>query len=699
VLAAKTETWRAGTRMLGGEISTRLTGRVIEMEHQPNGRVRLTIDVIATEDPMLRYAPERVRVSARTVPAGVRSGTVVSGVARLQPPTGPVRPGSYDFSFESYFNGIGASGFFLSGPAPVDPPAPPTLAARFSAAVKNARATLAGRIRDRIGGVEGEIAAALVVGVRAGIPESVNEAMRRSGLAHILSISGLHMALVAATIMAALRGGMALFPEFSSRRPVKKYAAFISLVAIAAYLFISGGEVAAQRSFIMLAVMLTAVIFDRAALSMRNLAIATILVVAWSPHEAVGPSFQMSFAATVALIGAYSAWSERRRRPGGPPRGAFPFRVARKGLSHVTGLVMTSLIAGAATTLYGAYHFQRVSPLSLGANLAAMPAVSGIVMPFAVMGMVAMPFGLDGPFFDIMGKGITAMIAVAEWFSQRSPIDGVCIIPPAAVVILTVALVVATLFTTWLRLAAVPLLALGLLSIAGREIPDVLISEDGRVVALRLDDGAACGGPRSAECVRHAKLAAGAQNRTDRTAQTAAVFDGGERRRRGAVLLRRWSLYRHEQRWHGGGPRRWRSNRKKSLPDCHGHRHRRCRRRQPLHRARSNRHYPARSGASRKRGGVFRERGFRYHGQFCCPRTLPPVAQAAKVFARRPRPAALSSCEGNEKRDRNRLNNKWLNSFVDLFGSQHRTSKPVPSARRTSPSSRQGLSHMIFCED
>ena len=147
---------------------------------------------------------------------------------------------------------------------------------------------------------------------------------------------------------------------------------------------------------------------------------------------------------------------------------------------------MTSLIAGVATTLYGVYHFQRISPLSLGANLAAMPAVSGIVMPFAVMGMVAMPFGLDGPFFDVMGRGIAAMIAIAEWFSERSPVDAVGIVPPAALVVLTLALIAATIFTTWLRLAAAPLLALGLLLMTGRELPDVLISEDG-AVALRLD--------------------------------------------------------------------------------------------------------------------------------------------------------------------------------------------------------------------
>ncbi len=130
-----------------------------------------------------------------------------------------------------------------------------------------------------------------------------------------------------------------------------------------------------------------------------------------------------------------------------------------------------------------------MSPLSLLANLAAMPVVSAIVMPSAVLGMVAMPFGLDGPIFDLMGKGLAAMLAIAEWFSERSPLDAVGIVPSGAVVVLTIALVIATLCTTWLRLAALPLLAVGLLWIGGREMPDVLISEDGRLVALQLDDG------------------------------------------------------------------------------------------------------------------------------------------------------------------------------------------------------------------
>ena len=484
IVFAKLETWRAGTKMLGGEISTRLTGRVVLIEHQAKGRERLTLDILATDRPKLKYAPDRVRVSARTIPEGLKAGDAIAGVARLVQPSGPTRPGGYDFSFESYFDGIGANGFFLKTPDRVGDAAPASLATRFFAEVENLRSRLSDRIRTAIDGeAEGEIAAALVAGVRGGIPDDVNEALRRTGLAHILSISGLHMALVAATIMLSLRAAFALFAGFASRRPVKKYAAAAGLAALAAYLFMSGAAVAAERSFLMLGIMLLAVIFDRAALTMRNLAIAAIAIIVVSPHEVAGPSFQMSFAATAALIGAYSAWSQRERRSAAAVLDqGLVAKLFRYAGSYTLGLIVTSLIAGTATAVFGAYHFQRVSPLGLFANLAAMPIVSVLVMPFALIGVVLMPFGLDQWAFAIMGKGLTAMIAVAEWFSAISPFDSVGAVPAGAVVLITLALVLSTLPTTWLRLAAVPVALAGIAAIATRELPHVLVSEDGRLV-------------------------------------------------------------------------------------------------------------------------------------------------------------------------------------------------------------------------
>jgi len=492
-LLGKVETWRADTKVIGGEITTRLTGRVETIEVREKGRVRLTLTVMATERPKLRYQPDRVRLTARSAPKGLEPGAVVTGLARLAAPLGPLRPGSYDFAFESYLDGIGATGFFLKGPEVVGETATAPLGARFQAWIEAHRIDLAGRIRSHITGPEGEIAAALVAGVRGGIPEDVNETLRITGLAHVLSISGLHMALVAGVVIGSLRLGFAAFPGFASRHPVRKYAAIGALVALAAYLLISGSQVAAERSFLMIAVMLVALLFDRAALTMRNLAIAALIIVVLSPHEVVGPSFQMSFAATAALVSAYAWWAERRAlRPVTNPaqRGSLT-RMARTVTLYVVGLAATSLIAGIATGIFGAWHFQRVSPLGLVANLAAMPVFSVVVMPSAVAGMVLMPFGLDGPAFGIMGQGLSLALAIARWLAERTPVDAIGAIPAAAVILLALALVPLTLATTaTARLLAVPLVVAGLASLTFRELPQAYVSEDARLVGVRTGDGA-----------------------------------------------------------------------------------------------------------------------------------------------------------------------------------------------------------------
>lgn len=492
IAAGKVETWRAETRMIGGEITTRVTARVETIEKRDNGRVRLTLAVLDTERPKLRYQPDKVRLTARSVPQGLEPGMTVSGLARLAPPLGPLRPDSYDFAFESYFHGIGANGFFLKAPERAERGAPPSVGKRLNAWIEGRRIVLADRIRGHIGGPEGEIAAALVAGVRAGIPEEVNETLRVTGLAHVLSISGLHMALVAGVVIGSLRLGFAAFPGFASRRSVRKYAAAGALGALTAYLLISGSQVAAERSFLMIAVMLVALLFDRAALTMRNLAIAALLIILVSPHEVVGPSFQMSFAATAALVSAYAWWAERRASIPhvNPATRSRPVRIVRTVAIYAVGLGATSLIAGTATGIFGAWHFQRVSPLGLVANLAAMPVFSVIVMPAAVAGMVLMPFGLDGWAFGTMGKGLSLALSIAGWLAERTPIDAIGAIPLMSVVLLSLALVPLTLATTSaMRFAAVPLLLAGFVTIGLRDPPHALVSEDARLIGVRTDGG------------------------------------------------------------------------------------------------------------------------------------------------------------------------------------------------------------------
>lgn len=495
VLTAKFETWRADTPMLGAEITTMATARVVRIEHQASGRARLTLDLLATKRPALRYAPERVRATARSIPEKLRPGDVVEGVVRLMPPSGPVRPQSYDFSFRSYFEGVGAIGFFLSGPsiAEGDWPAP-SVPVRLHAWMEGWRSSMAQRIENRIGGAEGAIAAALITGIRAGIPEEINEALRVVGLYHVISISGLHMALVAGTIMVALRCSFALAPSFSMRRPVKKYAAGLALLASGFYLMMSGGDIAAQRSFLMLAIMLLAVIFDRAALTMRNLALSAVVILLVSPHEVLGPSFQMSFAATAALVAAYATWTSYRERravrTSRTTRGAIGTTL-RTGGRYIFGLSMTSVVAGAATAIFTAWHFQQVSPMGLFANLTAMPVVSVIVMPMAVATTLLMPFGLDAPPLWVMGQGIALMNHFALWIAEHSMFDATGMVPLGGVLALAAALAILTMATGPLRWICVPIAAAGAgMLLVLSAVPDVFVSEDGKLVAMRMADGA-----------------------------------------------------------------------------------------------------------------------------------------------------------------------------------------------------------------
>lgn len=493
VTSARFETWRAQTPMLGSEISTRLTGRVIRSELQENGRTRLILDVVKTERPQLRYAPDRVRVTARAVPENLKPADVVIGTVRLMPPSGPVRPHSYDFSFRSYFDGIGAIGFFLSNPA-LAPATPADYIERASTWVETVRQNIATHVQERIGGAEGAIAAALITGIRAGIPEDINEALRVVGLYHVISISGLHMALVGGTLMISLRCIFALSPRFSMRWPVKKYAAGIALFATALYLLLSGADVAAQRSFIMLAVMLIAVIFDRAALTMRNLAISAIIILLWAPHEVVGPSFQMSFAATAALVAAYEGWTRYRQRKvtsrALAKQRSFAGKAVAASARYAVGMSLTSIIAGFATALFTAWHFQQVSTLGLVANLAAMPFVSIIIMPMAVLACIVMPFGLDVFPLYLMGQGIAAMNAIALWLAEYSFLDRTGAIPLIAVLFLTASLVLVTMLRSGLMWFFAPVAIAGtalLFLVESR--PTIIMSEDGRLIAMQMSDG------------------------------------------------------------------------------------------------------------------------------------------------------------------------------------------------------------------
>jgi len=491
LVAGKWETERRATPMLGSDVATRLTGRVVALDYQDNGSWRITLEVLQTERPKLRFPPKRVRINARDIPATTAIGSGLTGFARLRIPSGPVRPGNYDFSFHAYFNGIGANGFFLGTPKVAMVPPPAELTAEMSQWIAMLRVRVSERIEEVIGGEDGSVASALVAGTRAGISEQTNEELRKAGLAHILSISGLHMALAAGVVMLTLRSAFALFPAFSVRHPVKKYAAFLSLLSCTFYLAMSGADVAAQRSYVMIAVMLGALLVDRAAISMRNLAIAALAMIALSPHEILGPSFQMSFSATAALIAGYGWWSERnaRRHVVAEKREKAAYGFVPRILKPVAAAAATSLIAGLSSGIFAAYHFNNTAPLGLVGNVLAEPVIALLVMPFAVFGLVLMPLQLDWVPLQIMGWGIFAVRHIAAFVAAWSPDGNPGTMPALALVLWTIALVLAVVLSTRLKALALPFIVLGLTVFIREPFPDIVISEDAKLVGVRLADG------------------------------------------------------------------------------------------------------------------------------------------------------------------------------------------------------------------
>src|SRR4051794_31362581 len=376
------------------ERSDRIVLRVTSMDSQRNA---------------ITLARVRLAVRKGTAPD---VGSFVQIKARLLPPLAPVRPGSYDFARDMFFQGIGASGFVMGAITTVTPPQAAGFGLRYAAIMQGLRDAIDARIRARLDGDERAIATALLTGRRDAITPDVNDAMFISGLGHVLSISGYHMAVVAGVVFFAVRALLALMPGLTVSHPIKKWAAAAALLAAAFYLLLSGAEVATQRSFFMTAVVLIAVMVDRRAVTFRTLAVAAMIVLAVAPEALVHPSFQMSFAATLGLVALVQVGMPRLFAS---PDNSATAKVALWGGREIMMLTLASLIAGLATTPYAAFHFHRVTPYGVLANLAAMPVVSVLVMPAGLLGLVAMPFGFDGVFWRLMEFGIDWMIAVAQW--------------------------------------------------------------------------------------------------------------------------------------------------------------------------------------------------------------------------------------------------------------------------------------------
>ncbi|MGL5138720.1 MAG: ComEC/Rec2 family competence protein, partial [Beijerinckiaceae bacterium] len=342
------------------------------------------------------------------------------------------------------------------------------------------------RIQRFIGGQAGALAAALVTGKRGLLDAPTNDALRASGLYHIVSISGLHMVLAAGVFFWLARAMLALVPGLAERRPIRKWAAVAAMLGATAYCIFSGSEVATERSLIMTLVMLGAILFDRPALSMRNVAIAALVVLAREPETLLGPSFQMSFAAVAGMIAAAEWWKAHRPPPPEERVETFVSRMIRRFvIASATSIAMT-LVASFATAPFAAFHFQRFNPYGLIGNALAIPFVSLIVMPSAVAGTLLLPFGLDGFVWQLMGAGSARVLEVAAWVARMDgSVRGVRAFEASALLWLAAGFLPLLLLRQSIRFFAFVPLTIGVLLAANTRPVEMFVDREGRLAAVR----------------------------------------------------------------------------------------------------------------------------------------------------------------------------------------------------------------------
>ena len=482
IAKARTE-WVRATVLAAVMETADVTGHVELIEPTDGRGQRITLRVVAIAGVAPEAVPRRVRIRTQVARPGISPGDPVRVRARLSPPGEPVLPGGYDFGRRAWYLGIGAVGFSYRGlePDPTLGPAPAVLQA--AAAIERVRAAIGTAVRAALPGQSGAIATALLTGERGAITAETDKVYRDSGLYHVLSISGLHMTVMAGTLFLAVRALLAAVPGVALRFPV----AVLAAIGAFGYLLISGAAFATLRSYVMISIVFLAIVLERPALSMRNIALAALVVLLVWPESLLDPGFQMSFAAVTALIASLEAWQERERRLGRGERGYGPIS---KMVRFVGSIVISTLIAGVAVAPLAAYHFHAGQAYSVLGNLLGVPICDLIVMPALLATLVAMPFGLEAYPLMVAGVGIDAMTAVAAWVATLpGAVAAIPAIPLSAVLAIAAGGLWLALWTARWRAAGMLGIAVGLVLAPTLERPAIIVGRDGALIAARVDGG------------------------------------------------------------------------------------------------------------------------------------------------------------------------------------------------------------------
>ena len=472
-LSAQAASWRALPIPALPSKAVVMTATVRAVDILPDGR-RLVLDSVrlGDADPLARRLRVRLKRGDATA---VAAGDLVQVRAVMRPPAPPAYPGAWDLQRDSYFAGLGGGGTALN-PVIVLEHRLPTGPAAWIQAVRDA---IGQRVMAAVSGSPGAISATFLTGSTLAIPQRDREAFRDSGLAHLLAVAGLHIGIVMGLVFGATRLLLACSERAALHWPTKAIAAVTALVAGGAYMLMAGAHVPVMRSFAMACLVTLGLVVGRRAISLRGLALAAAGLMLIAPQEVVGVSFQMSFAAVLALISGYEALRPALARLHGE-------EWWRRTAAHVTALVLTSLLAGTASAPYGAYHFGHVQLYFIAANVLAVPMTAMWVMPLGLVGLALMPLGLEQLALVPMGWGVEGILwigrTVSSWPAATLAVPP---LPPWGLAVFSLGLAWLGLWRTrWRLLGIAPMLA-GLLSPVVAPTPDLLISNEARLIALR----------------------------------------------------------------------------------------------------------------------------------------------------------------------------------------------------------------------
>lgn len=448
-----------------------LQGRVMERREEPaKARARLVLRV-----PLDGFASSvmvRVNLPREKDNPAARQGAEVRLRARLMPPAPPMLPGGYDFARTAWFGGIAATGSVLSKVQVLRE-------SDRSTTLRGMQASLAAHIRSMLAGSPGNIAAALASGDRGAISTFDEDAMRDAGLTHLLSISGLHVSALVGFVYWLFAHAIALLPWIALRIRVPIAAALAGALAGIAYTLLTGAEVPTVRSCIGALLVLVALALGRDPLSLRLVAVGGLLVMLFWPEAVVGPSFQMSFAAVIAIIAFHSAAPVR-----GFLTGEHHGPLVRMGRSVIL-LLATGVVIEMALMPIGLFHFHRAGVYGALANVIAIPLTTFVTMPLMGIALILDLAGLGAPVWWLVGKSLELLLAIAHFVAARP--GAVTMLPPGmswSFALFIAGMLWLALWTGRVRLWGMVPAAIAICAMIAAPTPDILVTGDGHHVGI-----------------------------------------------------------------------------------------------------------------------------------------------------------------------------------------------------------------------